>query len=118
MDRYTWIPRDHNLGETGAIMLYMPRGPRAPIAPLHLVGGYVKTRASGPGRHRPPKSKKPPARENGFAVMIYNTSDSALTTSRRTSGQASWNTCRSEGGMHFARNAINLLAARAVMVGT
>jgi dienelactone hydrolase len=54
--------------------------------------------------------------ENGFAVMIYDTSRYSFSTRPQDEWACVMEFMQSEGGMHFARNAINLLAARAVMV--
>jgi dienelactone hydrolase len=117
IDRYTWTLNDGNLGEPMGIMLYLPAGAHAPQSlPCIMLSAAMSDPLEGQTSTDRDIQEAAGFVENGFAVMIYDTSRFSFANRPQSETSCVTEFMQSEGGMHFARNAINLLAARAVMV--
>lgn len=117
MDRYAWTLNDGNLGEPMGITLYLPTGAHAPHSlPCIMLSAAMFDPLEGRTSTENDVIEAAGFVENGFAVMVYDASRFSFGNRPQDAWSCVMEFMQSEGGMHFARNAMNLLEARAVMV--
>ena len=104
-------------GEPSNLTLYVPNGPHADHSlPCVLLSASKEDPLEGRTITENEINEAGVFIRGGFAVMLYSTSRWAFNARPRNVTSCVTEFIQSDGGMHFARSAVNFLAAKAVMI--
>jgi dienelactone hydrolase len=116
-NRYLVALNGEFLGEPTNLVLYVPEGNHAARS-LRCIMMAPQMYSALEGNTATEEDIKDagPFIDAGFAVLLYDTSRYSYNNRPRTPGFCVTEFAQSDGGMHFARNAMNLMAAKAPMI--
>jgi dienelactone hydrolase len=116
-DRYLVQLSGEYLGEPMGMVLYVPSGTHGAhsLACIMLAPAMDNALEGNTSTEHDIKDAAAFV-ELGFAVMLYDTSRYSILDRPRTPGFCVVEYAQSDGGTHFARNAMNLMASKATMI--